>query len=825
MIEGIKLADSIQLISVFIGSPGGLESERRTARNIVEELNRDHSRHWGCRLELVGWEETLPGHGRPQELINKDLDRCEYFIGILYDHWGSPTASRESKYSSGFEEEFERAKAHINTGAMKDMAIYFKELPAERKRDPGPSLTKVIEFRKACFARKDALYADFADLPGFESLVRAKLNAIGWAEHEKRRVRLTPSERAERPKKQESDSQSTKGEKTALLSAPTEAFLNEMIQRSSEWEDTSATDVARLRLIGSSLYRSGNDDTVIGNHDSNVLFLQRHSIEFSSDEVNALMACGIEGFSHQNVPLWHWLSKKSDGHRQFARLRIQAAFGSENQQANAIRILTLLDQEPLTFGEQISREHVIRAWFQEGVKSDVFTAGVEYLRQHGNADDVPTLAEYYEEAKSQRKSKIGQAIVAIETKLGEAHAINRALELGIDEVKDDLSDQLFSKPSSLTTELLTQCLQSAASSIRRRAISILLDRKETNPLIADNLLSDPDYGVRYFATEALHLAGRTLDDDVVRRALTVVKKGQTFGFLSRTETDTKYYDRYRLNRYSEWKFRDLKNAVDQGGVYDHDVAFALFQQHTRRVKEELRNHLQDGFVSYFQHRLENLRFELGSENKTVLETEKLIPFMRRRLLTVGAEALAGLKDKSDLVLLRHVIDDFEVDVSNALLFYLGRFGDWSDIKRIDGLEEYSSRRVNSLLISTPPALPQKASAMLAIAKKRIADLLEVGFSMLQRRAVLHQLRRNEVVGLSDEVILNALNHDDDECRAIMALKCCEHLPKIRLKALLERYTEHEDYRYYNSIHWLDLGDSMSREVARSVAQKELASRT
>lgn len=83
------MQDKMKLIRVFIGSPGGLEDERRAAHAIVEEVNRDHNEHWGCHFKLLGWEDTVPGYQRPQTKINEDLDRCDYFIGVLWNRWGT----------------------------------------------------------------------------------------------------------------------------------------------------------------------------------------------------------------------------------------------------------------------------------------------------------------------------------------------------------------------------------------------------------------------------------------------------------------------------------------------------------------------------------------------------------------------------------------------------------------------------------------------------------------------------------------------------------------------------------------------------------------
>ena len=59
--------------SVFIGSPRGLDEERQSFRDTFSRFNEIHGRPDGVRFEPIGWEDTLPGVGRPQELINEDL--------------------------------------------------------------------------------------------------------------------------------------------------------------------------------------------------------------------------------------------------------------------------------------------------------------------------------------------------------------------------------------------------------------------------------------------------------------------------------------------------------------------------------------------------------------------------------------------------------------------------------------------------------------------------------------------------------------------------------------------------------------------------------
>ena len=85
---------------IFIASPGNLDTERKLFPEILATVNKRHAKSKGIILEPVGWEDTLPGRGRPQEKINEDLMTCDLIVMLLWKRWGSTTG----EYSSGFEE-------------------------------------------------------------------------------------------------------------------------------------------------------------------------------------------------------------------------------------------------------------------------------------------------------------------------------------------------------------------------------------------------------------------------------------------------------------------------------------------------------------------------------------------------------------------------------------------------------------------------------------------------------------------------------------------------------------------------------------------------
>jgi hypothetical protein len=71
--RGVTVAShsSLEVLKVFLASRGDLAEERRTAKQVVDDLNSFFCRQLGWHVDLCGWEDTLPGAGRPQKLINR----------------------------------------------------------------------------------------------------------------------------------------------------------------------------------------------------------------------------------------------------------------------------------------------------------------------------------------------------------------------------------------------------------------------------------------------------------------------------------------------------------------------------------------------------------------------------------------------------------------------------------------------------------------------------------------------------------------------------------------------------------------------------------
>ncbi len=157
---------------VFIGSPGGLEEERDCFRRKLDKYTEMHSEPRSVTFHPVGWEVTIGGVGRPQEIINEDLKQCDYAVFVLHDRWGSPTGGI---YSSGVEEEWALAEALYKDNKVRNIALFFKKVDPRQLRDPGEQLSRVLAFKKRIEEEKRYLFRQYDTVDQFAEALEAYL--------------------------------------------------------------------------------------------------------------------------------------------------------------------------------------------------------------------------------------------------------------------------------------------------------------------------------------------------------------------------------------------------------------------------------------------------------------------------------------------------------------------------------------------------------------------------------------------------------------------------------------------------------------------------
>lgn len=162
---------------VFIASPGDCEDERGIVRAVADSVTQAVGTQIGVRVRVEGWESVAPDFGRPQEQINRLVDDCDIFVGLLGHRWGTYTGT----HSSGFLEEFERAVQRRASGDAPHIAMYFRQPPPVMAADPGPELTKVLDFQQRIRDEHVLLYRTFHDAGDFERQLWPMMSQLALA--------------------------------------------------------------------------------------------------------------------------------------------------------------------------------------------------------------------------------------------------------------------------------------------------------------------------------------------------------------------------------------------------------------------------------------------------------------------------------------------------------------------------------------------------------------------------------------------------------------------------------------------------------------------
>jgi tetratricopeptide (TPR) repeat protein len=183
------MASDINAYRIFIASPRGLDAERKCFHDLIADYNRTEAIHRGIHFVPVAWEDTLETKGRPQELINKDLQACDYFVFLLWDRWGSKPTRWRGRFTAGIEEEFNIAKDALADPRlpMKQMVLLFKGIDPRRISDPGIQLRRVLKFREKIEKDKEFIYHHLDTLIELERCLRMFL-AKWTRDHEQRRA-------------------------------------------------------------------------------------------------------------------------------------------------------------------------------------------------------------------------------------------------------------------------------------------------------------------------------------------------------------------------------------------------------------------------------------------------------------------------------------------------------------------------------------------------------------------------------------------------------------------------------------------------------------
>ncbi|MDD5319249.1 MAG: DUF4062 domain-containing protein [Methylococcales bacterium] len=822
------MTDTRKVVKVFLASPGDLAEERSAAKLVVDEINDLFAEEFGYQIELVGWEDTISVYGRPQATINRELERCELFVGLMYKKWGTPPDTKGT-YSSGFEEEFEISVRRRANESRPEISLLFKKIDPGFLSDPGEDLKKVLAFKDKLNAEKKILYEEFATIQEFEKRIRRCI--LKYVKDLRNREAEEISVQSQSPKTDGEKQQATEKNNSALetpLSIEGANFLREFIsktERDVEKEPIAAVEVARFRLLASIVGNQGNDGASLGVHDANLLFAEGGDFTFGRSELIGLMSCGLEHYSDENTPLWRWFTAIGGFTRQI--LPIYSVIGtSTERKAGALAAMRLIS-EPIPSVPPDNREFYLGFWFAKDAASAVKVAALNYLGDCGLTADLPTINQELDRGDYQTTRAAADAIIRINLRDSREKAILSLYELQPTSISRKVLAALFDNDVALSTETLLNGVGHRNSEVRRIVVELLCNRRALPIETAEQLLTDNDAKVRYEALKSLVDNGLTFSDAEAKKVLIKQVQNTGFGLIGAARAldsgGETCWSHFQLQRLRSLADKELEATAVADWLFDSDPHFILAERQFKGRGEDLRRAVDDQYKEEFSKALHLMTERFGEHADLLDKTRSLEEFLRKSYTRKGLDVICRKAEPCDLGRVRLLLKSGFVDYSPADIEYLRKFGEWEDILLIiDSVKRHESGDNNLLLsASDEPKYRTAARAIYALGRTRLHEVLAMSAPSKLLSQLIVEISAKAFRNLSDVSITLLLQSEDDAVRKSAALKCVRSLTKGRVDKLLTEYVSGGQHRYYNVVHWLDFGVSTPRDRAVLAAEKVL----
>jgi hypothetical protein len=775
-----------KILNVFLASPGDLTEERRIAPDVVDELNQSMGRQLNWRIELLGWEDTMPGFFRPQEKINEDVDRCQLFVGLLWKRWGQPPGAGD--YESGFEEEFDRASQRRLQDGLPEIWLFLKTLTDEVLRDPGEQLKKVLAFRKAIEAKKTLKYVKFDGPDDWEKLFRKSLTsyllelsrregslALGEFPTSSPDVRATESIPAKSDDSESSASKDKHSEKAIKsLATVSDAVKNGALGFSGNTE-LDGTDLARLTVLASAFFAARFPDELLDVHQANFLYKSRQEIPLTEREWSIAVRSAF-GSTAKRIPGWFWLRPTVRVRRYFIDLAVRDL-------NNAVRVGAARTFDELEIVLSAREKKYLLGGVAANYEENVVKATLRWLNRQGNAEDVWFLDRIRDE-HSTLKSEIETCRLQIIARHLPSKFVSYITTSDI-EVPDTLPIPLFSKIEARALESL---LGHKNVSVRRLAARVLSARKQLSKEVAISLIDDSDAGVRVIAIRTAIELGAKLNSRTIRDK--VPKRGGLLAAMADPDSDA---DELVRKSFATLSFSELQEKLDWD-VGDSVIAYEILGlHHFAQFSHTLREDIADNFETYRRRWEEKIRSRIGDAAKPLIadyETKGLHDFIRSQFVAAALHALAANGTIADEKIVRSFRNSNDSNILTRVAEFLGREGNDGDVATIIDIATKTWSNIDGL-----------ASSIYRISKNPSALCIDGGVNERIRAKLLGLLSSREVSILKPQWI-TLLLAEDAELRKQTVRRIAAVTAVKERRSILNSYLGQPTY-YYEVIFWFD----------------------
>jgi hypothetical protein len=798
IMERANMQTTIRTLKVFLASPGDVKEERNAAEELVIDINKQ-LRDFGWQIMLYMWEDVAPGFGRPQEIINNRVDECTVFIGLLWERWGQQTG----KYSSGFEEEFERALARCKETGEPEIWLVFKAANPDKVKDPGPELSKVLEFRNRQSSLREVLYKEVSDCGDWKSKLNNWLWSYTFGQNISASQSLQPQQPASSPERQSveasapqsPDEHAPEGETSQQLLVSsmslTTAIKNSELEALRREEGSlQEFDVARLFLVSASMmFRWFTGDT-LQTHEMNLLYRHRRRLEpVAIEEFQLLRAIVLD--ASDVVPGWFWFAGMPP---ETVREQLLVLAEQDSSPEVRRRALWLLREARIPVPEYLWPS--LPLWDAE---ESVRTGAFQYLAAIGDETVLPFLENLSQMENAQTGAAARDAKFSVLMRLRPQEAFSQMVETGA-YASDAKLRQLGENVSAISDGELLKGAANQSGQVRKFAVKELARRGSLPKNMAQQLTADPSAFIREIAFTELAKQGTSIDLGKVREALS--RKDQQLnafaalaGLGGKTDDEEGDTDSVILTYYRQQNAEVVAAAVKW---FDVDGALAyksLAIDHFDAIGGELRTDLENGFERVRKQSIDEIKRVMGAEyaDKFVERFKEYDDFLRSRFVEAALAGLALHGQASDIRFGRQYLASDRITTQTAAVRIVCRFGSAEDVPTLlevakDSWGEARDEAGACALRLSPT--PFAVASELTRAKSE--ELAGAGY------AWLYGQRSQEASDFFETLIDSEYNED--------RLRAVYYFSKTQMSEELERVldaTLQKETYYYSIVTWLD----------------------
>ena len=783
---------------VFIATPSDLTDERKIIKKVVDRLNVVFGKETDVLLELLGWEDTLPGGGRPQGLINADLDKADLFIGCVWKKMGSASGSGDM---TGFEEEFHRANDRFSRSGSPERWLFFKEIAADLLIDPGVQLARVLEFRKSQIAAKELLFKEFVQPEDWEDLIYDLLNRqlLRWALSDQqsnigstRAVvasanQTQPSESNESPEPTEGIGLTDELQSLAKLLGNSSRLVKAgalgTFDRSTECEPK---DISRLLLFASATYDWRIQHIELGVHEINSIYGRRLEMKLGDLERLFLMRTMILD-RRATKPAWYWNS--TWGIKVETWVVWFAARDTDPEMRQ--RMITLATNVGLRFETRGAKRFRVLDRLLGDSHPDVRLAALAYACKFGGKREVRLIGNLLHDTDKKVREAAMEAAKCLALRLDfETELTN--LIAGTHSFTKQLIELVESKSSEIPTAALANALQHPNAELRTIAASEIVRRELATHELSAQLIQDDDARVRRWGYVGLVKLGSDINAQQLRQGL---RNKDVLSFIGSVDTTA-------IDETISLAFDRLPgpSLLDLIGKCDGDSALAV-KAFFRSSGSDFRAWFQMVLATNFSQIIDKIipkrdpqsigKFSVTSFFTSVwLDPEAC----RQRLRVAALEALSTAPIETDRSVFLQCIVAKDASPAQVCACLIGLKGVGIEADR-EVVRQFIQSPTASIRLHAAEAFIATTSSIIVAAKELLDPVCIEGVGALFRRAI-----QSHESGLAEEAEL-LLRNDDEHVRRAAYFYLTETQSKTRLTCLLDRYGR--DAYYYNVVVLLD----------------------